>query len=41
MRVGKLIRVPKDSDSAALDGYRAEMQQTLDRIREQAEKDAN
>ena len=37
VRLGKLIRVPKDSDSAALDGYRAEMQQTLDRIREQAE----
>jgi len=39
VRLGKLIRVPKDADSAARDGYHAEMQQTLERIREQAEKD--
>jgi lysophospholipid acyltransferase (LPLAT)-like uncharacterized protein len=41
VRVGRLIRVPKEADSAALDRYHAEMQQTLDRIREQAEKQAS
>jgi len=38
VRVGKLIRVAKESDSAALDRYHAEMQQTLDGVRERAEK---
>ncbi len=37
VRIGKLIRVPEDADSAALERYHADMQATLDRIREFAE----
>jgi lysophospholipid acyltransferase (LPLAT)-like uncharacterized protein len=37
VRVGKLIHVPEEADSAALERYHAEMQATLDRIREFAE----
>lgn len=37
VRIGKLIHVSADADSAALNRYHAEMQTTLDRIREFAE----
>ncbi len=33
VRIGKLIRVPPDADSAALAQYHAELQATLDRLR--------
>lgn len=38
VRIGRLIRVPADADSPALERYHAEMQATLDRIREFAEQ---
>ncbi len=38
VRIGKLIRVPEDADSAALERHHADMQATLDRIREFAEE---
>ncbi|MGH9649449.1 MAG: lysophospholipid acyltransferase family protein [Terriglobales bacterium] len=37
VRIGKLIHVPEDADSAALERHHADMQATLDRIREFAE----
>ncbi len=37
VRVGKLIHVPLETDSAGLAAYHAEMQATLDRIRQYAE----
>lgn len=38
LRVGKLIRVPPETDSAGLATYHAEMQATLDRVRHYAEE---
>ena len=38
LRVGKLIRVPPDSDEAAQQRFHAEMQGTLDRVRIYAEE---
>lgn len=38
VRIGKLINVPPDTDSAGLATYHAEMQATLDRIRQYAEQ---
>jgi lysophospholipid acyltransferase (LPLAT)-like uncharacterized protein len=37
LRFGKMISVPRDADSAALEQFHREMQATLDRVREQAE----
>lgn len=39
VRIGKLIRVPEDATSADLERHHADMQATLDRIREFAEAD--
>lgn len=38
VRVGKLIQVPSGLDSGSLEGWHAQMQATLDRIREEAER---
>ncbi len=38
VRIGRLIDVPADADSPALDRYHAELQATLDRAREFAEE---
>ncbi len=38
VRIGRLIHVPQDADSAALEHYHQEMQATLDRIRIFAEE---
>ncbi len=38
VRIGRLIRVPADADSPALERYHAELQATLDRIRQFAEE---
>ncbi|MGH9650018.1 MAG: lysophospholipid acyltransferase family protein, partial [Terriglobales bacterium] len=37
VRIGKLIHVPEEADSATLERYHADVQATLDRIREFAE----
>ena len=37
VRLGRLLRVPREADSAAAADYQAEMQATLDRIRQFAE----
>lgn len=38
VRIGKLIRVPAALESAALDRFHAEMQATLERVRDDADK---
>ena len=38
VRIGKLIHVPRDADSADLEGFHAEMQATLERIRDYADE---
>jgi lysophospholipid acyltransferase (LPLAT)-like uncharacterized protein len=38
VRIGKLIHVPAGADSAALEGFHAEMQATLERIRDHADE---
>ncbi len=39
VRIGRLMRVPRDTNNAALAQYHAEMQATLDRIRHYAERE--
>ncbi len=41
VRIGTLIHVPEEADSAALERYHADMQATLDRIREFAEAEVS
>lgn len=38
VRIAKLIHVPQDADSTAMERYHAEMQAALDRVREYAEE---
>jgi lysophospholipid acyltransferase (LPLAT)-like uncharacterized protein len=38
LRLGKLIYVPRDADSAAMERYHAEMQAALERVRDYAEE---
>ncbi len=38
LRIGRLIYVPRDADSAAMERYHAEMQATLERVRDYAEQ---
>jgi lysophospholipid acyltransferase (LPLAT)-like uncharacterized protein len=38
VRIGRLVHVPRDADSAALDRFHAEMQATLERIRDYADE---